>query len=360
MSIQQIEPRQLDELILDPRNPRLGLRGAPVDAPQGEILELMKSWSLEELGTSFLESGFWVQEALLCVEGEAYGENALIVVEGNRRLAALKLLDQSFSGNPPSAAWAKIVEGINRPDSLFNEIPTILMPDRASVDIFLGYRHVTGIKEWAPAEKAEYISFLIDERGLSYQEVMRKIGSKTDAVRRNYIAFRVLQQASGEESIDETKILDKFSVLFLSLRSAGVQSFLGVDITAEPQAAQTPVPQNHIENLRDFVKWLFGTADSAPVVQDSRQVERFSKVLQSQDAVQYLRSAARPNLDYAYVIAGGEEAEVIDLVESAAFDIEQALSTMHLYVASERLQTAAKRLILDLRRIEQTFPDLVK
>lgn len=358
--MQQITTRHIDQLCLDPRNPRLGLRGATDEAPQDAILELMRSWSLEELATSFLESGFWVQEALLCVEEPAYGATTTIVVEGNRRLAALKLLQRSFDGTPPTSAWARMIDGKERPTGLFGNIPVLMMPDRQSVDVFLGYRHVTGIKEWAPAEKAEYIAFLIDDRGLSYEEVMRKIGSKTDAVRRNYIAFRILKQASATEEVDETKILQKFSVLFLSLRAAGVQQFLGVDITAEPRVAETPVPESHVENLREFVRWLFGQGDTPPVVQDSRQVDRFAKVLQSGEAVQYLRTAKRPNLDHAYVIAGGEEAELAELMESAAFDIEQALSTIHLYIDSPRLKIAARRLVLGIRRVEQVFPEAGK
>ena len=353
----QIEPRSIDELFLDPRNPRLGLRSSDVDLSQEEILARMRSWALEELAVSFVESGFWPQEALLCVKEHVYGEERLVVAEGNRRLAALKLLKKSLDGDAPSPGWKKIAEGGgNVSDVLFEEIPIIIMEDRAKIDIFLGYRHVTGIKEWAPAEKAEYISFLIDGRGLSYKEVMRKIGSKTDAVRRNYIAFQVYKQAQQTEDVDADSIIEKFSVLFLSLRTAGVQEFLGVDISAEPQNAKTPVPEHHVNNLREFVRWLFGQPDVAPIVQDSRQVDRFAKVLQSSEGLHYLRTSKRPSLDYAYVLAGGEEAEVAELIETAAFNVGQALSTIHLYPESERIKNAAERLISGVKRIESLYP----
>lgn len=351
----QIDAAALDDFHLDPRNPRLGLRNAQEELPQEAILERMQTWALEELGESFLESGYWPQEAILVVKEQVYGGEHLVVVEGNRRLAALILLRRAFAGDFASKSWQRLVEDRHVPDGLFEEISYILMGSRQEVDIYLGFRHVTGIKEWAPAEKAEYIAFLIDQVGLTYDEIRRKIGSKTDTVRRNYIAHNVLEQAKADENIDESRVLEKFSVLFLALKASGVQTFLGVDITAEPQGAKTPIPQDHVNNLRDFARWLFGRGDEEPIVRESRQVDRFAKVLQSEEAVQYLRTARRPNLDRAFVIAGGEEAELIELIETAAFDIEQALSTIHLYTDSRAVREAVGRLVRDLKQVEQLF-----
>lgn len=352
----QIEEVPIDQLLLDPRNPRLGLRSSTDDISQQDILERMRSHSLEELGKSFLENGFWPQEALLCVEEEISGQLKLIVVEGNRRLAALRILQASIGGEPPSNAWANIVNGHPASDTLFTNIPIMRMPSRQEVDVYLGYRHVTGIKEWRPPEKAEYIAYLIDNRGYSYEEVMRKIGSKTEAVRRNYIAYRLYRQAESIENIDASKIIEKFSVLFLALRTSGVQSFLGVDISAPPERAAEPVPQDHIDNLKEFVKWLFGQDDVDPVVKDSRQVDKFSRILESAEAVRYLKSATRPSVEHAYVISGGEAAELLDLLSRAAFDVEQSLMTLHLHATSEEIRRIARRLVQAVNRVENIFP----
>jgi hypothetical protein len=354
--VSQIEEVALGTLSLDPRNPRLGRRLAEDDISQPAILALMRAFSLEELGTSFVESGFWYQEALLCVEENVDGAPSLVVVEGNRRLAALTLLKRSVEGNPPSPAWAKIVDGWAIPQGFFDTIPILRMPNRQSVDIYLGFRHVTGIKQWDPAEKAEYIAYLIDQRDFSYDEVMRKIGSKTEAVRRNYIAYRVYRQAGQTENVDETKIIEKFSVLFLALRSAGVQNFLGVDIAADPVAATTPVPDSHITNLRDFVRWLFGQEDVEPLVKDSRQIDKFARILESGEAVAYLRSASRPTIEHAYVISGGEAAEILSLLSASAFNVEQALATLHLYEGDDDIAKVVMRLVKAARQIEKLFP----
>ncbi len=348
----QIATTSLDNLYLDPRNPRLGRRLSDDEPKQSDIASDMLDWSLEELATSFLESGFWPQEAVLCVEESLAGVSRLVVVEGNRRIATLRFLQESFDGSPPNKKWEKLILGYSKPDGLFSDVPYILMDSRESIDDFLGFRHVTGIKEWDPAEKAEYIAYLIDKRGYDYEVVRKKIGSKTDAVRRNYIAYRLLQQMKESSDIDESFVLKKFSVMFLSLRTAGVREFLGINGSANPDEAKSPVPDDKRDALVEYALWLFGDEDHSPIVSDSRQVDRFSRVLLSENAVHYLRQATKPKLDNAYVIAGGEEAEIVDLIEVAAINIEQSLSTAHLYYAdSAALKAAIRRVTMGAQRL---------
>lgn len=348
----------LDNFALDAKNPRLGREAHASDLTQDEILAAMSEWSLDELAVSFIESGFWAHEAILCIRENVGDTEKLIVVEGNRRLAALINLRNAKSGKPSSKKWERLVAEHEVPDALFEEIPYIELEDRHEVDAFLGFRHVTGIKEWAPAEKAEFITYLINERGMTYAEVMRKIGSKTETVRRNFIAFSLLKQMEQTEGVDVEKVEDRFSVLFLSLRTNGVQNFIGVNITAEPDEARTPVPPDRTENLKEYSRWLFGTEEHEPIVTDSRHVDRFAIALASDDAVKYMRSMKRPSLDTAYKLAGGEASEIVDLIETAAFNIEEALSSIHLYVDDERLQRAVKRLLSHSEQVKKTFQDI--
>src|SRR6266576_1806890 len=93
------------ELLLDSKNPRLGRQNTTKDLSQDQVLELMKDWALEELAVSFLESGFWPQEALIAVRENVGTEQHLVVVEGNRRLAALKLLVPAKAGHLATRRW---------------------------------------------------------------------------------------------------------------------------------------------------------------------------------------------------------------------------------------------------------------
>jgi len=317
----------------------------------------MKDWSLEELATSFLESGFWPHEAVLCVVEPIRGQDRLVVVEGNRRIAALQRLQKAYAGEEASRKWQELITGVPRPDALFQRVPYIRYQSRAEVDAFLGFRHVTGIKEWAPPEKAQFIAKLIDENGLSYRQVMRKIGSKIDTVERNYIAYSILEQMEETEGLETQEVENRFSVLFLSLRSKSVQRFLGIEekFGIDPKKVKPPVDGNHVEQLKEYSKWLFGDAETTPVVQDSREVDKFARVLASAEGLDYLRGVRRPSLDKAFVIAGGDQEAVLDLISTAAYNLQEALSSIHLYKNDEKLIAISKRMLANAEQIKKTL-----
>lgn len=355
---EKIEYASLDQLRLDPTNPRLGRNETSRKLDQDEVLRLMRGWSLDVLATSFLESGFWVHEALIVIEEKLGRKNELVVIEGNRRLAALLMLRRAFDGQEDSKRWMDVISNCDRPDALFASIPYITVSSRDELNSFLGFRHVTGIKEWRPAEKAEYIAKLIEQDGMTYEEVMRKIGSTTPTVRQNYISYRLLLQIEDEEAIHTKKVEDKFSVLYLSLRTVGTQKFLNIDIKAEPTKAKQPVPKSKLQNLANFALWLFGDENTNPIVAESRRVDDFGKILESKKAIEYLETAERPNFETAFNYAGGDEPELVRLLNRAADNVELALGRVHLHKKSTELQAAVRRCGLDVRKLLRDFPDI--
>ncbi len=350
---------KLSELFLDPLNPRLGRNNTGRDVGQDTVLELMKDWTIDELAISFLESGgFWTHEALLVAQEDLYGSKRLVVIEGNRRLAALTYLYNAIHGRPASQKWEEIANSGKASSTLFTKIPYILVGTRKEIESFLGFRHVTGIKEWKPAEKAEYIAKMIDE-GMTYIEVMRKIGSKTPTVRQNYICYRLLLQM--EDSVDDfpsEQIEERFSVMYLSLRTEGVQTYLKVDPLAEPQNAVAPVPRSRIKAMANYCHWLFGDSETPPLFTDSRQVDNFGRILESSDAVSYLERTKKPSFEVALRMAGGDEPEITKLIAQAADNVELALTKVHVYAKSKKIQQVVERFGADANQLLRVFPGI--
>lgn len=350
-----IEYVHVDELLLDPKNPRLGRRNTERRLPQHEILDLIGGWALEELAVSFLQNGFWPQEAVIVVHDSDVDPVRLVVAEGNRRLAALKLLKAAYDGAPKSSRWAQMAE-MPLPTGLFERVPTIEADSRDEIETYLGFRHVTGIKEWAPAEKAEYIARLVDT-GMPYVAVMRAIGSKTPTIRQNYIAYKIFRQLEELEDVDIEFVENRFSVLFLAIREHGIQTFLGMDPQAEPSEAERPVPGARIDNLRWFTTWVFGTEERDPLFTDSRQMGRFAKVLESDTAIEYLQTARRPTLAAAMERAGTDHEEVLARLQAATDELELALSTVHLYAERQEIQAAVERFARGVQVLLNSFTD---
>lgn len=352
-----IETVSIDSLLLDPRNPRLGRTRVETGLTQEQVLEQMQEWSLDELAVSFVENGFWPQEALIVISDDT-DPSRYVVVEGNRRLAALKLLKKASDGDPVSPKWAEIAEN-DIPTNLFEAIPVLRADGRDDVQAFLGFRHVTGIKEWKPAEKAEYIAGLIDQ-GYGYDRVHRIIGSNTPTVRRHYIAFNTLRQIEQleDESIDPSLVEKRFSVLFLALREKGIQDFLGVDLTADVDDARQPVPPDYLDRLAAFVGWVFGTTSFDPLFTDSRQITRFSKALENEEAREYLLTSRKPTLVGALSRSGVDVDEIREQITTATDALEQALSVIHLYVDEEEVQSAVSRFARGVASLANHFPSI--
>ncbi len=354
----EIQYASITELNLDPLNPRLGRENTGSDVSQEKVLALMEDWALDVLGTSFVENGFWPQEALIVLKEKLYGSVANVVVEGNRRLAALRLLAKAVEGKAISRKWDEIAGKKKIPATLFSRVPYLVANSRDEVDTFLGFRHVTGIKEWHPAEKAEFIAKLIEKRGLSYDDVRKKIGSKIPSVRQHYISYRLLLQMEARDEIALENVEKKFSVLYLSLRTEGAQKYLHIDIQAEPSKAKKPVPPDRLKALAYFAQWLFGDDKNPPLFTDSRYVDDFGKILESPKGVEYLERTPTPSFDFALRVSGADEPELVNLLEGAADSIELALGRIHLHPKSEKIKNAVERVVDDAAQLRRVFPSL--
>lgn len=353
-----IEYYGIDELRLDPRNPRL--REDQRGASQPELLKVMEDWGLEEIAASVVESTFWPNEALLIVREKLSPKDttkARVVVEGNRRLAAVRLLLDARTNTSSSPKWRALASQLTKNAAAkLEKLPTIEATSRDEVDAFLGFRHVTGIKQWEPLEKAAFIAKLVDG-GLTYQDVMRRIGSKTPTVRQNYIALKLFRQLEDIEDVATDRIRDKFSVLFLSLRTSGAQNYLGLDMDAPPDKAKSPLQKKLYPKAVNFSRWLFGDGKHEPLFTDSRHTDRFGLMLASKEATAYLERTENPRFEVALRLSGGDRLEVIRHIERAADEIEEVLSIVHHHSDKEDVAAAMDRLTKDFAALAAHFPD---
>ena len=131
-----------------------------------------------------------------------------------------------------------------------------------------------------------------------------------------------------------------------------------IDIQATPVQAAVPVPQEHTDNLVKFALWLFGNDKRPPLFTDSRYVDQFGKILDSEEAVEYLERADDPRWEIAYRKAGVGEQDLIEYVERASDNIQQALTEVHLFKKSDKVHKAVGRLGKDAAALLAYFPDI--
>jgi len=146
-------------LQLDRKNPRLG-RDAKLQSPRETIKYLFAHDHALDVAKSIATRGFFPNEPLLAVKEEG----RYVVVEGNRRLAALKALHESaLLDGPLVRQLARLAARIPDEDSIAT-VPVIVAPSREATDRLVAGRHVgASVLAWQAENRASFILEKLDE-----------------------------------------------------------------------------------------------------------------------------------------------------------------------------------------------------
>ncbi len=157
------------DLHLDPKNPRLADEAFSVDDQEGILRWLWRNKSVNELVDSILANGYWEHEELFATEEG----DRLVVVEGNRRLSAVKILSE------PDLREQLGIQLTRRPSEevleSLRELP-VIHATRKELWGFAGFKHVNGPQAWDSIAKAEYVFRVRRNFGLSLAEIASGIG----------------------------------------------------------------------------------------------------------------------------------------------------------------------------------------
>jgi len=301
------------DLSFDPKNPRFfRLNNASDD--NAVIEEMLDDEGVQDLMASIGQQGFFEGEPLLVTEEGG----KLIVVEGNRRLAAVKLLNRELE--PPKRRRAS-VEGL-RDEADVNaphELPCIEYPSRKEIMRYLGYRHITGIKEWDSLSKARYLTDIRQQfyPGLEQAEQMKAmakdIGSRPDYVAQLLTSLGLYikaEEASFFELPMEAKDVE-FSYLMTALSYKNITDWLGLEGRTDVE-----MPRLNAANLKRAFSWMFPKDQQGnTILGESRNLKVMAAVVSNQDAVRILEDTGK--LSEAYLYSEGPEQALIHALEEA-------------------------------------------
>jgi hypothetical protein len=295
---------KVKDLYLDPKNPRLA--DIPHTSTQASILRVMtKELDLQPLIDSMYRNGFFWEEPLVVVKEplpEVNNKSVLVVIEGNRRLAALKSIFEHPDSYPDAKARQRL-----------RKIPVIQRDERKETLAFVGFRHITGIVPWEAAAKAQYAHDLV-KRGLSLEQIAQTIGDKTRDIAR-WVRTQSLVEHAHEQGLTESDTAGKnfyFSYLLTSTDAPGTKRWLEMQ-TNDESGLVTSV---NSEKLAQLWYWLYGSKarEIAPVVPESRQIHKLNKVIASPAAVLELQKTG--NLERALVETKNRGEYVIETLGS--------------------------------------------
>ena len=355
--------RPVGELNLDPHNPRLAGLDLSVDQQDEITRVLWQDRAVNELVDSIANNGYWRHEELFASR-EA---DKLIVIEGNRRLAAVKLLTDDELRNRLGIAGLPTLRASEK--TKLDTLPVIEC-SRQDVWQYIGFKHVNGPQEWDSIAKAQYIARVHNEYGVALDKIASTIGDEHDTVRRLYRGLMVLEQAERAGVFDrEDRWNTRFaySHLWTGLGYSNIQSFLG--LKAQRVFEPNPVPKRQLQNLQELCLWLYGSkkANKRPLIRSQNpDLRNLDEALGSRNGVAALR-AGLP-LETSLKASRGDERLLREAIVVADQNLKEARGLVptgfkgdaDLLAKATAIQTIATSIVEDMNQMAAAASDGTK
>jgi hypothetical protein len=292
-----LEPLEvkLEDLLLDANNPRFAELGQQMDAvPEARFAEKrvqeqtydrmkLPRFDVAELRDTIKNLGFLPMDRLVVRRWKQGDEKSpkYVVVEGNRRVAALKWLIELHESGRETFDEATLKN--------FTVLEVLLLSDEAPADsrwILPGLRHVSGIKEWGPYQKARAV-FELREKGLTPQEAAQSLGLSTRAANGLWRSYLALEQMRADEEYGEHAQPTLYSYFEEVFKRAEVRDWLGWSDDARSFTAAG--------NLKEFYSWMIGMPDDSgelakPRLPEAKSVRDFAGIVGDPGAMAVFRS----------------------------------------------------------------------
>ena len=287
-------------LQLDRQNPRL-IGEAETGSDEVVIARLYRGEELDELLQSISANGYLDIEPFVVMD--ASENDCLIVLEGNRRLAALRLLREPDLVKRISSLEKRSIRVPSVNDSLrgtLEQISVYPVANRDKARAFIGFKHINGPKRWEAYAKAKfaadwYKSRASDKVGL--EDIAESIGDRHDTIKRMVSAIYVLEQAEREELfvIDDRHTRKfNFSHLYTALSRSQYMEYLGLGKTwVRYDPKPNPVPPERLEALQKVLVWIYGSKqnDDLPVVKSQNpDIKLLGEVIVHAEALHVLET----------------------------------------------------------------------
>lgn len=319
----EIRNISIENLQLDLYNPRLPKSKQGKD--KSVVIEyLLLEAATLELMESIGENDFFVGEMLLVIpcKNEV---GKYIVIEGNRRLTAVLLLNSPELALVKKAATKEIFDSAKFKPS---ELPCLIFDNRNEIQQYIGFVHITGKKSWRMLEKARYLYDLRNSerfRALPFnsvcKEIARVIGSRSPYVRKMLTSYQLYTIIEDEKFYQIGGLSD--STFFLNYLTDGlskenIRKYMSVDLDAEE-----PLTNLDKVHLRELVTWWFQKNEGVSrVIGDSDGMKKLNEVLGNEMALAAFKKGA--NIDTAYELTNDIDLQFERKVKESLQAMEQA------------------------------------
>ncbi len=285
---QKTEMIALKHLLLDGANPRFGGMGEK-GWEQADVLDhIVRTFGVDDVLSSLAINGYIQAEPLVC--HRASTPSKVVVVEGNRRLAACLIL----AGDPRAArqkARASQYQDIWRKhgSKSIDPLPTIVFSTserKRALLSYLGVRHIASAQPWDSYAKAAWVAEVVSEHKLPLVDVALMIGDHHGTVKRLLEGYYFIKQTieAGEFRPQDSQRRGRgsvteypFSWVYTILGYTATRNYLGLEDN-DPKLAF--LAKSKLARAGTVTRAMFGdkTKGRSASIEDSRQLGDLASV----------------------------------------------------------------------------------
>lgn len=347
----------IKRLRLDPHNPRrAGRFEDPTDAKI--ITWLYVSAELDELLLSISTNGYMDIEPLVALRDDR--DDSLIVLDGNRRLAAIRLLSDP-----------KLITHIKQSKSLTIRVPRMdrsilstlekvsvyCVDSRESVRSYIGFKHMNGPAIWSTYAKARFATDWHEQlNGKDIQLIAKMIGDQHSTIARMVSTIYVLDQAFQNGLFDiEDRFTPRFklAVLYLGLSRPQYAEYLKISENWNQYDPQpNPVNPEEFPRLKRLLMWIYGSRkdNQPPVVKSlNPDIKRLGEVLEHPESLHVLEATS--DLDMAHKFTNSINYRFVHSLYHAREEIREALHSIR---AFDGLDDSLLDMAEDVKEVSET------
>ena len=360
MPVKSVTTVSVDRLRLDRRNPRL-INADDNTTDVDIIAHLYRAEDLGELLQSIAANGYMDIEPLIVLE-----ENGrLIVLEGNRRFAAIRLFREADIAQQifkESRVKVTLPDILDTHRSTLERVSVYPVASREDARSFIGFKHINGAAKWESYAKAKFAADWYRSGGISLADIANRIGDKHDTIKRMVNAIYVLEQAQDSAIFNiEDRVSPRFnfSHLYTALSRAPYMRYLGLDAAwSRYDPTPNPVPDDRVECLSEVLRWVYGSrADSvAPaVLSQNPDIKRLGEVLISDEGLAVLR--ANGSLSEAHASTQSADRKFSEALLRARREIREAANNLRGFDGQDR---SLRGIAEDIRETAEAICDRMK
>lgn len=242
---------ELDNIFLDPNNPRFSEKGkiTPEDRIMDKKVQETCRDNINEYDVSNLIEGIKTIGFLgidkVVVRLINTSEDKYIVVEGNRRIAALKQIKEEYL-----TGELKLKDSILKSILKFNVL-VYTGKEKSIAWIIQGIRHISGAKSWGPYQKVRLLSDLIEEKSIDISDAANAVGIGPTVATRLLRSYNAYKRCLEDDEFGDLITPDKFSFFEEGIfykKNSPLQLWLEWDEASK-------LFKNE-ERLKKFLRWI--------------------------------------------------------------------------------------------------------